>query len=282
MPGFSRKQRPESFPVRDINCLMAITSPHNAKITFVRALLSRRRERDHQQVFVVEGVRLVEEALLAGWQIEIVLFSPKVGERGRSLIQKLQKHAVDIEETTVELLHSLSATETSQGILAVVQKRELLLPPRLDFVVIADAMRDPGNLGTLLRTCAAANVQAVLLSNGSVDAFSPKVVRSAMGAHFHLPILIRSWPEIVSLCDGSSPSLRMIAADAAQGTNCWATDLKQPLALVIGGEAEGLSTEARQFMHAWVRIPMPGKSESLNAAVAASILIFEIVRQRYK
>jgi TrmH family RNA methyltransferase len=261
---------------------MAITSPHNAKITFVRALLSRRRERNAQQMFVVEGVRLVEEALHAGWQIKLVLFSPKISERGRSLIRQLQHHSTDIEETTVELLHSISATETSQGILTVVQKRELPLPLKLDFVVIADAISDPGNLGTILRTCAAAGVQAVLLSPGSVDAFSPKVVRSAMGAHFHLPILTRSWPEMISLFAGYSPSLRLIAADARQGTDCWSMDLRQPLALVIGSEAEGLTLEAVQSMHAWVRIPMPGKSESLNAAIAASILVFEIVRQRYK
>jgi TrmH family RNA methyltransferase len=162
----------------------------------------------------------------------------------------------------------------------VFKTQPLPIPDAIDFVIIADGIHDPGNLGTLLRTTAAAGAQLLITTPGSVDAFSPKVLRAGMGAHFHLPILDLDWPEIQHLLKDRSPQLRVFLADAGQGASCWETDLRQPCALVIGGEAEGASQAARDRADAGLSIPMPGKSESLNAAAAASILIFEVVRQR--
>ncbi len=152
----------------------------------------------------------------------------------------------------------------------------LPIPAKPTFVLVLDSLRDPGNLGTLLRTAAAAGVQAVFLSPGTTDAFAPKVVRSGMGAHFRLPILSLSWEEISARLEG----LNTYWADMEGQVSCWEADFKKPLALIVGGEAEGVSVEARQLAGKSVGIPMPGEAESLNAAIAGAILMFEVVRQR--
>ncbi len=253
-----------------------ITSAHNARIQLARALLGRRKERDEAGAFVVEGVRLAEEALLAGWLPRFVLYSERLSERGQQLIARFAQAGVETEEVAARLLEELSETEASQGILAVLPRRAFPLPRRPDFVVVADGLRDPGNMGTLLRSAAAAGAQAVLLPPGTTDAFAPKVVRSGMGAHFRLPVLALDWAQIEALCR----PLRVFVAEAEQGVVCWQADFRQPLALVVGGEAEGASAEARRLCTDYVTIPMPGRSESLNAAVAAGVLLFEVVRQR--
>jgi len=254
-----------------------ITSSQNSKIQEVRALLGRRQTREEARSFVIEGVRLAEEALAAGCSARLVLYSADLSARGQAVVRGFTQRGVEAEEVAAMLLDSLSATETSQGLLVVLAAQETALPAQLDFVLIADQVRDPGNLGTLLRTAAAAGVQAVLLAPGTADAFAPKVLRAGMGAHFHLPLCSLDWAEMKEIC---KPRLKVFLAEAGAGAPCWQLDLRAPLALVVGGEAEGASPEARQAAADLVTIPMPGKSESLNAAIAACILLFEIVRQR--
>lgn len=257
-----------------------ITSNQNSKIRRVRELLARRSERDASGTFVVEGVRLVEEALSSGWPVELVLFSGQLSVRGQRALNGLAEGGVDVEEIAAHLMDGLTDTETSQGILAVIRRRELSLPAAADFFVIADAIRDPGNLGTLIRTCAAAGVDALLLTPGSVDPYAPKVLRAGMGAQFRLPIHQAGWDAIAAELGARPQPVRILLSDVEGGQPAWQTDLRAPLALVIGSEAEGISAEARQASGERIHIPMPGRSESLNAAVAAGILIFEVVRQR--
>ena len=259
-----------------------ITSSHNPKIQQIHGLLARRQERQQAQSFVVEGVRLAEEALHSGWQPQSVLYTDQLSARGKKLLDGYAQASVDIEEITPHLMQTLAETEAPQGILVTFALQELPLPEQLDFVLILDNIRDPGNLGTLLRTAWAAGMQAVLLAPGTADAFSPKVLRAGMGAQFRLPVLAHSWEEIQTICrTHSNPHLKIFLAEGQAGIACWEVDLRQPLALIVGGEAEGASEQAHQLAESLVRIPMPGGSESLNAAVAGSILIFEIVRQRY-
>ncbi|MGE5123438.1 MAG: TrmH family RNA methyltransferase, partial [Acidobacteriaceae bacterium] len=156
----------------------------------------------------------------------------------------------------------------------------LPLPAELDFLLILDGIRDPGNLGTILRTAAAARIQAVLLAPGNVDAFAPKVLRAGMGAHFRLPIHQLGWAHIEQLLAGSPGGMRIYLADAAGGIPYTRADFRTPLALLVGGEAAGAGHEAFSLASEKVQIPMPGGSESLNAGIAAGILLFEVVRQR--
>ena len=254
-----------------------ITSAQNPKLKLVRALLGRAKERREAGAFVAEGVRLVEEAVHGNWRFRSALYDATLSERGLSLVESLKSRDVECEEVTPELMKSLSETETPQGILAVLPFTDLPIPDSPTFLLIPDQIRDPGNLGTLIRSAAAAGVQAVLLPPETTDAFAPKVVRAGMGAHFRLPIRAMTWEEIEQVV--RLESLKVYVADM-DGVSCWETDLRGPLMLVVGSEAEGASESARRLATQKISIPMSGKIESLNAGVAGSVLMFEVMRQR--
>jgi TrmH family RNA methyltransferase len=257
-----------------------ITSSQNSKVQEVRSLLGRNRERRDSGLFVIEGVRLAEEAAASGWPVKQALYSANLSARGRRIIDQLTQAGLAAEELSESVMQSLADTQTTQGILLVMTMRNAQIPKPLDFVVIADAIRDPGNLGTLLRTAAAAGSQAVLLTPGTADPFAPKVLRAGMGAHFYLPILSMDWPEIAALLKDQVQPLRIFTADSGSGISLWESDLRSPCTLVIGSEADGPSTDAQHLADVHLHIPMLGHSESLNAAAAAAILLFEVVRQR--
>jgi TrmH family RNA methyltransferase len=255
-----------------------ITSTHNLKLQRLRALMDKKKQRDEEHAFVVEGVRLVEEGWLSGCEAEFVLFSGQLSQRGHEVVHGLEQAGTETLQVDPRLLEAAAGTETPQGLLAVFHRRDFPIPDRLDFALITDNVRDPGNLGTLLRSAAAAGVQAAFLSPGTADAFAPKVLRAGMGAHFRMPILQLNWIEIGEHC--REKKLRVLLAESAEGTPCWDMNLREPLALLVGSEADGAGAEAKALAAQAIHIPMPGRSESLNAAVAASILLFEVVRQR--
>lgn len=258
-----------------------ITSTQNSKVRLVRALMGKRKDRQLNQAFVVEGVRLTEEALSSGWTPQFVLYSEQLSERGYELVEAFTGQGVDVEEVAPHLMESMAGTRNPQGILAVLPLRNLPFPERIDFVLVADQVRDPGNLGTIMRTAAAAGVQAVILTPGTTDAFAPKVVRSGMGAHFRLPILEMTWEQLHAAHEyGEFNNIPFYLADAGGENDCWSLDWRKPVGLIIGGEAAGAGDQAHRLAAGRVSIPMPGKMESLNAAIATSVLLFEVVRQR--
>ena len=254
-----------------------ITSNHNPKIKLVRALLGRARDRREAGAFVVEGVRLVEEAANSNWPMRFVLYDESLSERGMSKVESLTSQGVDVEEVSTSVMKAMSETENPQGILAVLESIQLPITNNPSFILIPDQIRDPGNLGTLLRSAAATGAQAVLVPPETTDAFAPKVLRSGMGAHFKLPIQSMSWDEISEVI--KSAGLQVLIADM-DGQSCWEIDLTKPVALVIGSEAEGASESARKLANQKISVPMSGEMESLNAGVAGSVLMFEVVRQR--
>ncbi len=252
-----------------------ITSNQNPKIKFARSLFGRAKERRDAGAFIIEGVRLVEEAIKANWPIQFVLYDDSLSERGKTKVESLKSQGADVEELSADLMQALSETETSQGILAVLSFHQLPTPETLNFVLIPDQVRDPGNLGTLLRSAVATGVQAVIIPPNTTDVFAPKVLRSGMGAHFRLPIHSLTWNEIEKQVNG----LQVYIADM-DGQPCWETDLQKPLALIIGSEADGASESAQKLATGKLGIPMMKDVESLNAGVAGSVLMFEVVRQR--
>lgn len=253
-----------------------ITSTRNPKVKWIRSLQANSRARRQEGVFVVEGVRLAEEALACGWPVALVLHTGDLDERGQAVLEGFAARGAPLEQVAAHVMRAASDTETPQGILVVLEQRFFPLPARLDFIFIPDQMRDPGNLGTMLRSAAAAGVDAVFLSPGGADAFSPKVVRSGMGAHFQLPIQTLNWEQMRAHLE----SLQVYLATAGAGLPYTQADFRRPLALIVGGEASGAGPQARDLATAQVHIPMPGGSESLNAAIAAGVLLFEVVRQR--
>lgn len=252
-----------------------ITSNQNSKIKLVRALLGRAKERREAGAFVAEGVRLVEEAVNANWKFSFALYDETLSERGRSQVESLRAADVDVEEVSASVMKSISETETPQGILAVLGSTNLPIPQSANFILVPDQVRDPGNLGTLLRSAAAAGVGAVLIPPETTDVFAPKVLRSGMGAHFRLPIHSMSWDEIKT----ASKGFQVYVADM-EGRSCWETDLRKPVVLIVGNEAEGVSVSARKLANGSISIPMSGETESLNAGAAGSVLMFEVMRQR--
>jgi len=252
-----------------------ITSTSNDRVKYVHAL-SRRKTRQEKGHFVIEGIRLVEEAIRANVRPEFLFYTAQVGERGQKLVARLHASGIACLEVTPGVMRFCSETETPPGILAVIPIPDDSLPQRPTLSVVADALRDPGNLGTLLRTAAAAGADEVLLGPGTVDAYNPKVVRGAMGAHFRLPTVIMTWPAIAARLAGLSIWL----ADVRGATPYTQVDWTQPSALIIGGEAEGATPEADKLATGRVYIPMQHGIESLNAAVAAAVILFEAQRQR--
>jgi TrmH family RNA methyltransferase len=252
-----------------------ITSSQNPKLKLIRSLLGRPKERLEAKAFVIEGVRLIEEAVSAGWKFQFALYTDGLSERGVDLLKVLSAHRIEVEEVAGDLLQKVSETETPQGILAVLEFTDLPIPDSLNFILIPDQIRDPGNLGTLIRTAAATGVQVIFLPEETTDAFAPKVVRAGMGAHFQLPIHSMTWDEI----EAQTKGLQIYLADM-NGQSCWETDLSQSLALIVGSEAEGASAEGRKLATQKICIPMAESVESLNAGVAGSVLMFEVVRQR--
>lgn len=256
-----------------------ITSPTNEKVKFARTL-ARKKERTAASKFMLEGTRLIQEAVRAGLHPALVFYERAAFQsdpRLRTLIVGWERERREVYEVNAQVMKALSDTETPQGIAAVFPLPALTPPPYPALILIIDRVRDPGNLGTMLRTAWAANVGTVLLAPETADAYNPKVVRAAMGAHFYVPIVSVSWDEIVERTANVS---RIYLSDAGSNTIYTHADWTPPVALIVGGEAEGAGPEAHKLATATLSIPMPGSAESLNAAVASGILLFEAVRPR--
>lgn len=255
-----------------------ITSRQNPKIKQIRKLNSGAKFRAQAGAFAVEGLRLLEEAQGTGIKPDWVIYTEDLDRRGERLLDNYRTQQVPCEPVTPEVLAAASDTKTPQGVLGVFPLISLPFPTSLSLLVILDSLGDPGNLGTLMRTSLAAGVDGLLLSPGSVDPFAPKVVRSAMGAHFKLPIRTASWPEITAL----AREMTLLLADMENGPSLWETDLTGPVGIILGSEAHGPGDEARKLANQPIHIPMSSRIESLNAAAAGAVLLFEVNRQRRK
>ena len=256
-----------------------ITSVANEKVKYVRSLY-RRRVRYRERCFIIEGVRLVEEAFRAGIVPALVFYSEGADAvpGGHELLVEVQRGDSPAFAVSERVMKAMSDTVSPQGVLAVVPFIELAPPPSPSLILVVDRLRDPGNLGSILRSANAAGVEQVTLAPKTVDPYNPKVVRGAMGAHFRLPTMALSWPEIAEALAGVQILLADVRAEQAYHEVDWT----RPSALIIGGEAHGASQEAKELAAATIAIPMPGEAESLNAAMAASVILFEAARQRQR
>jgi TrmH family RNA methyltransferase len=254
-----------------------ITSLSNDKVKLARAL-ARRRVRQQERRFIMEGVRLIGEVVRAQTQPDFVLHTDKATRNmdAALLLDQLVQRGVSCHLVSDEVMDACADTITPPGLLAVVPFADIPPPARSTYTLVIDNVRTPGNLGAILRTAAAANVYEVLLSPGTVGLYNPKVVRGGAGAHFRVPILSLSWDEIGARLHGLDVWLAASQGDLPYSGVNW----KRPLALIVGGEARGASQAAIALASGRVNIPMARGIESLNAAVAASVLLFEITRQR--
>ena len=254
-----------------------ITSLTNPQVKRVKRLHSQ-KGRQRAQCFIVEGLRLVEEALRAGHVPALMFYTPGLedSERGQALLASSKDKSVRLQLVSEKVMHAMATTVTPQNTLAVLPMPALPWPKHPTLLLVLDRLRDPGNLGSALRTAEASGVDGVLLSPDSVDAYNPKAVRGGMGAHFWLALRVAPWSEIAQATQG----LRVWLAEARRGVPHYNVDWSLPSAIIIGGEAEGASAEAQSLTSDRLSIPMLGQAESLNAAVAAGVILFEVSRQR--
>ncbi len=248
-----------------------ITSTSNPRVSYARKL-ARKRVRDAESAFLVEGPAGVSAALDAGLGLVDVFATDAalMPEGGGGLV---------VSDAVME---AISDAESPQGIVAVF-RTPAEDPSRAlgDLMLVLDQMRDPGNMGTLIRSAHAAGASSVLLTPGCVDPYGPKVVRSSAGALFAIDVRRNmQMREISALIKGAGASL--VGAAASASADLYDTDLTKAVALVVGNEAWGFSEGTAELLDETVAIPMPGPMESLNAAVAGSLLLFEAVRQRRK
>ncbi len=261
-----------------------ITSPANRYVKLARSLQDR-SWRERKGLYLIEGIHLLEEARQARVPLEVVLYSPQVFStiRGERLVAGLREAGYRCLAVTGELMAAMSSTVTPPGIVGIapipIADLAGILAAPLPLLMIAAGIQDPGNLGTIWRTALGAGATGLVLTRGSVDPFSPKVVRAAMGASFRLPVAGGVEPYALAR-ELRAAGIRLVVADVGAPLVFWQADLRGPLALAVGSENHGPGPELVAAASARVGIPLAGPVDSLNAAVAAALLLYEALRQR--
>lgn len=262
-----------------------ITSLANPKIKELLDI-KRRKDRDKNSPFLIEGPHLIEMALNTGSQINDVIFSASFSskENGQQFLKRLSKHIVNIFEVSEHIIARLADTETTQGIIAVSACRSLSLedfgPGTQALIVVIDGVQDPGNLGAIIRTADAAAADAVILLPGTCDAFMQKTVRSTAGSIFNIPVIYADLQALLKWLRLKNIKLAVTAADAKK--TVFDAELKDPVAFVFGNEAHGVQDAIKKAADMVVSIPILGKAESLNVVTSAAVCLYEAVRQRIK
>lgn len=242
-----------------------IQSVNNTHIKQLNKLWTK-KERDKTGLYMLEGFHLVEEALRYKDQVAEILLSEEAAVPASWNVDE-----VDVTMISEEVAKKLSDTENGQGVFAVCRKQETSELPEGTAFLLLDAVQDPGNIGTMIRTAEAAGIDAVIIGHGSGDVYNPKVLRSAQGSHFHLPVVTMDLL-------GAAAELQHrgipVFGTALEGAVDYRTEQAGPFALVVGNEGSGVRPELLKQTTKNVYIPIFGKSESLNVAVAAGILLY--------
>ncbi|HXR65876.1 MAG TPA: RNA methyltransferase [Ktedonobacteraceae bacterium] len=274
--------------------ITSLANPHVAQIRDLHTTKGRKKS----GLLLMEGPHLLDALLLAEMLPREIYYQPDLLQRtpeGRALLARLLHPPVSWSEVALfevseRVAEALSDAQTSQGVYAVVPLH-LFQPARLlarrpstrrPALLVLDDLADPGNMGTILRTALAADVQEVLLTPHCVDCYSPKVVRAAAGAHVALPVWTNlAWSAIEERIAAHCGVVggRVFSAEASGSQLYYMEDLRQPFALIIGNEAHGISSQARALANRALSIPLANQVESLNAAMATGIFLFEAVRQ---
>lgn len=268
-----------------IDLIQVISSYQHRLIKRIRQLYQRKYREKYRQ-YIVEGTRIVHDALQDGAKVEYILFCDAFlhTANGKKLLQILSKKNFKIYHIPDKLFQDISDTQTPQGIMAVLSYQEFNLQDIISnsqgFFILLDRIQDPGNLGTIIRTADAAGASAVLMSKGCADLYNLKTIRATMGSGFHFPIIqgIGDTQEII--CQLKENDFKIISTDLTAERYYYQIDYDGKIAILIGNEANGILPEILEGSDAVVKIPILGKAESLNASIAASIVMYEAARQR--
>jgi TrmH family RNA methyltransferase len=258
--------------------LKYITSIHNSFVKSSALLQDKAKHRKQTGTFLIEGQREIELALKGGYEIETVLFTPEIisEETARTF------RSEDLIEVSREVYSKLAYRDTTEGIIAIARSKEHTLDAlklsEKPLILIAEAPEKPGNIGALLRTADAANLDAVIIANPIGDLYNPNIVRSSVGCLFTNQIAIGTTEEIIDFL--TNRNISIYCAALQDSVPYFEQDFTGASALVVGTESTGLSESWRKASKANIMIPMQGQIDSMNVSVAAAILIFEAKRQR--
>ncbi|MBS5938889.1 RNA methyltransferase [Clostridium sartagoforme] len=255
--------------------MIYIESKDNNLFKYVKKL-KERRFRDKEGLFILEGLRLVKEAIKANMEIKNIFISKSYEDK---LVSEFNSTLLD--NTIIlndNLFSQLASTENPQGVIAVVNKINNNKDEIGDFYLICDKVQDPGNLGTIIRTAHAAGVNGIILTKGTVDIYNDKTIRSTMGSIFYIPIIYED-NDFTFIKKLKSEGFSLITTSLQESKNFFEENLRGKVILAVGNEGNGISDELFDLADKKVKIPMPGDAESLNVAIAASIILFEKVRQ---
>lgn len=256
-----------------------ISSVQNPLIKSLILLQEKAKARKQSGTFLIEGKREIEIAMKGGYEMETILFLPElISEKEANCLTK----CADIIEISKEVYQKLAYRDTTEGVLAIAKTKSLLLSDlklsNNSLILVAEAPEKPGNIGALLRTADAANLDAVIIANPKSDLYNPNIVRSSVGCLFTNQIATGSTTEIIDFL--KKRQIAIYCATLQNSTSYHTQDYTTPTALVVGTEATGLTQEWRDAATQNIIIPMQGEIDSMNVSVAAAILIFEAKRQR--
>lgn len=241
--------------------------------------LKEKKHRTEKGLFLVEGFRFVEEASKSSFKIKNMFIDEKVLAKLEDYNIEIDKAGIDTYVVSSQVFKTISTTETPQGIVAVVENQEFSIKNEKGFYIYADKVQDPGNMGTIIRTAHASGALGVIYSQGTVDIYNEKTLRSTMGSIFSLPVILDK--DMSKLKELKVQGFKLVVSSLDTDKNFFDIDLAQMCIIAVGNEGNGVSEQLYDLCDEKVKIPMPGGAESLNVAVAASIMAFEAVRQTF-
>jgi len=257
-----------------------LTSLQNSLVKQIRKLHSS-KERREQQVFLLEGTHLLEEACAVNYPLVTVCSTPEWQERHPQLWENASQRCERAELVSSEVMKAIATTVNPDGVVATAPRRtSQLLPGKLTGVGLAlETLQDPGNLGTIIRTAAAAGAEELWLSADSVDLDNPKVLRASAGQWFRLPMAVSSdLKTVVKSCQNAG--IQIVATTVQTQSSYWEVDLSHPTLILLGNEGAGLSPDLAALADVQTKIPLSPGVESLNVAIAAALILYEAKRQR--
>lgn len=257
-----------------------ITSMQNTKVKKIIQLLNKSKTRKKEGLFIVEGKKIISE--IEKSRISEIFITDTYYEKERMYVDKLIEEKIRVEIVNDSIMKHISDSVTPQGILGIIKIVPMKLNILMDekpLIIILENIQDPGNLGTIIRTADAVKASGIIISKGSVDVYNPKVIRATMGSIFRVPVIAESnlIEDINTLRDNN---IEILASHLQGSLNIYDCDLTNGVGILVGNEGNGLTEGITELAHKNIKIPMIGKSESLNAGVATSIIAYEVLRQR--
>ena len=254
--------------------MLEIESKNNNLFKEIKKL-KEKKHRIKSNKYLIEGLRFVEEAIKSKVSIDSIIFTESFKEKNPELFLKINEN-IKLIQMNEALLKQLCSTENPQGIVGVINMQNKELKSG-ELVVLVDKVQDPGNMGTIIRTAHAVGASSIIITKGTVDIYNDKVLRSSMGSIFYIPIIEDYNLDLVKKL--KNQGYRLLVSSLQGENNFFEEDLKGKVIIAVGNEGNGVSDEVYNISDVKVKIPMPGNSESLNVAIATSVMMYEKLRQ---